>query len=90
MRVAIPITTYVQTTSAQILGPLTGVKANYGVELHNTYVKLTQAWGCPRCIITINVPVVYMARYIIVLRQARSSTRGIERGGPWKSRVFGP
>jgi hypothetical protein len=31
-RVAIPH--YVHTISAQILGPLTGVKANYGVELH--------------------------------------------------------
>jgi hypothetical protein len=33
-------------------------------------------------ILTINVPVVYMARYIMVLRRARSITRGIGRGGP--------
>ncbi len=38
--------------------------------------------------ISINVPVVYMARYVMVLRQARSITRGIGRGGPWKSRLF--
>jgi hypothetical protein len=36
----------------------------------------------PFCIITINVPVVYMALYVMVLRQARSITRGIGRGGP--------
>jgi hypothetical protein len=39
-------------------------------------------------IITINVPVVYMARCVMVLRRARSITRGIERGWPWKSRLF--
>ncbi len=33
-------------------------------------------------ILTIYVPVVYMARYIMVLRRARSITRGIGRGGP--------
>jgi hypothetical protein len=38
--------------------------------------------------ITINVPVVYMALYVMVLRRARSITRGIGRGGPWKSRLF--
>jgi hypothetical protein len=38
-------------------------------------------------IITINVPVVFMARYVMVLRGA-TSLRGIGRGGPWKSRLF--
>jgi hypothetical protein len=31
--------------------------------------------------ITINVPVVYIARYVMVFRRARSITRGIGRGG---------
>jgi hypothetical protein len=36
--------------------------------------------------ITIKVHVVYMARYtVLILRQAISITRGIGRGGPWKS-----
>ncbi len=39
-------------------------------------------------IVTINLHVVYMARYVIVLRRARSITRGIGRGGPWKLRFF--
>ncbi len=39
-------------------------------------------------LITINVPVVYRARYVMALRRARSITRGIGRGGPWKSRLF--
>jgi hypothetical protein len=38
--------------------------------------------------ITINVPVVYMARYIMVLMRARSITRGIGRSGPWKIYTF--
>jgi hypothetical protein len=38
--------------------------------------------------ITINVTVIYMARYVMVLRRARSTTRGIGRGGPWKSRLL--
>jgi hypothetical protein len=29
-----------------------------------------------------------MARYVMVLRRARSITRGIARGGPWKSSLF--
>ncbi len=32
--------------------------------------------------ITINVPVVFMARYVMILRGATSLTRGIGRGGP--------
>jgi hypothetical protein len=39
-------------------------------------------------VIAINVPVVYMARYVMVLRGAISITRGIGRGDPWKSRLF--
>ncbi len=31
----------------------------------------------------VNVLVVYMAQYMMVLRRARSITRGIGRGGPW-------
>jgi hypothetical protein len=42
----------------------------------------------PAGIITVNVPAVYMARYVMDLRRARSITRGIGRGGPWKSRLF--
>jgi hypothetical protein len=38
--------------------------------------------------VTINVPVVYMAQYVMILRRAISITRGIGRGGPWKSRLF--
>jgi hypothetical protein len=38
--------------------------------------------------ITINVPDVYMARYLMVLRRAISITRGIRKCGPWKSRLF--
>ncbi len=38
--------------------------------------------------ITIKVPVVYMVRHEMVLRRARSITRGIEMGGPWKSRLL--
>ncbi len=34
--------------------------------------------------ITISVPVVYTARYAMVLRRARNITRGIGRGGTWK------
>ncbi len=41
-------------------------------------------------LITINVPDVCMSRYIMVLRRARSITRGIGMGGHWKSRLFGP
>jgi hypothetical protein len=37
--------------------------------------------------ITINVPVVYIERYIMVLRRARSIARGIGRGF-WKSETF--
>ncbi len=40
--------------------------------------------------ITTNIHVVYMARYVIVLRRARSITSSIGRGGPWKLRIFGP
>ncbi len=36
------------------------------------------SWG----ILTINLPVVYKTRYVMVLRRARSITRGIGRGGP--------
>jgi hypothetical protein len=39
-------------------------------------------------LLAINVPVVYMARYLMVLRRARSITGGIGRGGPWKLRLF--
>jgi hypothetical protein len=38
--------------------------------------------------ITINVPDVYMERYLMVLRRAISITRGIRKGGPWKARLF--
>jgi hypothetical protein len=38
--------------------------------------------------LTINVPLVYMARYLMVLRRATSIARGIRRVGPWKSRLF--
>ncbi len=38
--------------------------------------------------LTINVPVVYMARNVMVLRGVRSITRGNGSGGPWKSRLF--
>ncbi len=42
-------------------------------------------------IITINVPVVFMAQYVMVLRGVRNIiTRAIGRGGPWKSRFFWP
>ena len=37
-----------------------------------------KSWG----ILTINLPVVYKTRYVMVLRRARSITRGIGRGGP--------
>ncbi len=37
---------------------------------------------------TINAPVVHITQYVMVLRQARSITRGFGRGGPWKSRLF--
>jgi hypothetical protein len=40
--------------------------------------------------ITINVPAVYTARYVLVLRRARSIRRSIGRGGPRKSRLFEP
>jgi hypothetical protein len=33
-------------------------------------------------IITINVPVVFMAQYVMILRRAISITRAIIRGGP--------
>jgi hypothetical protein len=33
-----------------------------------------------RSLLTINVPVVYMARYVMVLRRATSITRGILKG----------
>jgi hypothetical protein len=33
-------------------------------------------------IVTINVPVVYMERDVMILRQASSITRAIARGGP--------
>ncbi len=39
-------------------------------------------------LLTINVPVVYMAQYVMVLRRARSITGGIRRGGSWKLRHF--
>jgi hypothetical protein len=51
----------------------------------DTIVKELDHVSCYTVIITINVPVVYMARYAMVLRRARSITRGIRRGGPWKS-----
>jgi hypothetical protein len=51
----------------------------------DTFVKEVDRVSCYIVIITINVPVVYMARYVMVLRRARSITRGIGRGGPWKS-----
>ncbi len=41
-----------------------------------------------RNILTINVPVVYMARYVIFWRRPRSITRGMGRGVPWKSILF--
>jgi hypothetical protein len=30
-----------------------------------------------------------MSQYVIVLRQARSITKGIGRGGPWKVEISG-
>ncbi len=51
--------------------------------------SITQAIGTfIRYKITINVPVVYMARDEMMLMWAISITRGIGRGGPWKSRLF--
>ncbi len=38
---------------------------------------------------TIIVPVIYMARYVMVLRRARSLTRGIGRVGPGNRDFFG-
>ncbi len=40
--------------------------------------------------LSINVPVVLMARYVMVLRRARSITRGIGRVGPGNRDFFGP
>jgi hypothetical protein len=41
-------------------------------------------------IITNNVPVVFVARYIMVLRSATSLLRALERVGPEKRDFFGP
>ncbi len=41
--------------------------------------------------LTINVPVVYMARYVMVLRRARSILQGALEGvGPGNLNSFGP
>ncbi len=39
-------------------------------------------------LITMNVPVVYMERYVMILRQAISITRGIGRDGPLEIDTF--
>jgi hypothetical protein len=41
-------------------------------------------------VITINVPVVFMARYVMVLRGATSLRGALEGVGPKKSRFSGP
>ncbi len=50
--------------------------------------ELVNLESIPWLLITINVLDVYKSRSIIVLRRARSITRGIGMGGPWKSRLF--
>jgi hypothetical protein len=48
----------------------------------------TQGSGFNKPYITINVPVVYMAPYVMVVRRARSITGGIGRGGTKKVSIF--
>jgi hypothetical protein len=43
-----------------------------------------------KCLITINVPVVYMARYAMVLRRATSLRGALEGVGPENRDFFGP
>ncbi len=42
------------------------------------------------CIITINVPVVFMARYVMILRGATSLRGALEGVGPENRDFFGP
>ncbi len=56
--------------------------------MHNT-VDLFLEYYLYSKVITINVPVVYMARYVIVFRRARSITRGMEGVGPGNRDFFG-
>ncbi len=44
----------------------------------------------PHTVITINVPVVYMARYVMVLRRATSLWEALEGVGPENRDFFGP
>ncbi len=43
-----------------------------------------------KCLITINVPVVYMARYVMVLKRATSLRGALEGVGPENRDFFGP
>ncbi len=45
---------------------------------------------CGQTILTINVPVVYMERYVMVLRRATSLRGALEGVGPENQDFFGP
>ncbi len=52
-------------------------------------LRIPYSLPCPiYWFLIINVPVVLMARDVMILRQAISITRAFVRVGPWKSRLF--
>jgi hypothetical protein len=69
-----------------------GCKAKYGrTVLRNTSLRGGQyRLRHPACLITINVPVVFMARYVMVLRVATSLLGVLEGVGPENRDFFGP
>ncbi len=46
-------------------------------------LRVNDVWG-----LTINVPVVYMAWNVMILMRANPLQGSLERGGPWKQRLF--
>ncbi len=53
-------------------------------------LKSDQSWGCPYFIITINVPVVFMAQYVMVLRDGTLLQGALEGGAPKIETFLGP
>ncbi len=63
---------------------------NCGTPVQNSAVMQTVMLGVILYVLTINVPVVFMARYVMILRGATSLLGALEGVGPENRDFFGP